>query len=369
VSQRRQQTTEGVPVTEPFPPLPDAPVNRFRNSFDSTPIETLTLIQALETIRTGRYQSEVRVVRAVLAHRGKAAYDKAKAQLPAFTFGGTFAPSRGNAHLQQHSGIVHGDLDHLADVAAVKQAICRDPCTVYAFVSPSGGGLKLGVHVPVVADTAGYQHAWHTVSTAYERRYGGHWDPSGKDISRLCYVSHDLDLFWNPAAETFDVPPAPTPEPRRPQHSVSRQGQAYQGYTARAIDTAVQMIQTAELGTRHHARLRAARLLGGYVAGGLLSEDQAYGALAQALVGHTDDLERALKTVQDGLAYGAAHPITLEALEAERQTWLDARLSTSRNEQSRHEHNAANCDEQGLILLPLRPYAPYRGPRKGVWHG
>jgi hypothetical protein len=83
------------------------------------------------------------------------------------------------------------------------------------------------------------------------------------------------------------------------------------------------MIQTADLGTRHHNRLKAARLLGGYVAGGLLSDDQAYGALSQALVGHTDDLPRSLKTVEDGLAYGRAHPITLEELEAERRRWLE----------------------------------------------
>jgi VirE N-terminal domain len=357
-----------VPVTEPFRRLPDAPVNRFRHSFESTPIETLTLVQALETIRTGRYQAEVRVVRAVLARAGKAAYDKAKARLAAFTFGGTFAPSRGNAHLQQHTGIVHGDLDHLSDVAAVKQAICRDPCTVYAFVSPSGGGLKLGVHVPVVADPAGYQHAWYTVSTAYERRYGGRWDPSGKDISRLCYVSHDLDLFWNPAAEMFDVPPAPIPEPRPPQRSVSRQGHASQGYAARAIDTAVQMIQAAARGTRHHARLRAARLLGGYVAGGMLSEEHAYGMLAQALVGYTEDLPRALKTVQDGLRYGQANPITLNDLEAERQKWIQAHpLSLP---QSHHQPSAPPKSNpwDGIITLPLRPFARRRGINiQGRW--
>jgi hypothetical protein len=361
-----------VPVTRPLPPLPDAPVNRFRNSFDSTPTETLTLIQALETIRTGYYRSEVRLVRAILAHRGKAAYDKAKAQLSAFTFGGVFAPSRGNAHRQQHTGIVHGDLDHLSDVAAVKQAICSHPCTVYAFVSPSGGGLKLWVHVPVVADTAGYKHAWHTVSIAYERRYGGRWDPSGKDISRLRFVSHDPTLYWNPEAVVFEIPPEPVPESRRlipSQPSVSRASDDRQGYAEQAIRTAAQMIEAAELGTRHYTRLKAACLLGGYVAGGLLNEDQAYGALAQALVGHTNNLQRSLKTVQDGLAYGEAHPITIEALEAERQAWLDANRAVAHNGRTRQAHHSANGDEQSLILLPLRPYAPYRGPRKGAWHG
>jgi len=110
-------------------------VNLFRSSFDSVPAQTLTLAQALETIRTGVYQRQVRRVRDVLARDGKRAYDQAKASLPAFAFGVTFVPSRGNAYLREHSGIVHGDLDHLSNVLAAKQALCNDPRTVYAFVN------------------------------------------------------------------------------------------------------------------------------------------------------------------------------------------------------------------------------------------
>jgi VirE N-terminal domain len=231
-------------------------------------------------------------------------------------------PSRGNAYLQQHSGLVHGDLDDVGDVEAVKRALADDRRTVYVFISPSANGVKVGVHVPIVDDDAAYKHAWQAVATEYERLYGVRWDPSGKDISRLCYISNDPDLYMNLDAEEFNIPPAPVLEPRPPQGSVSRRDPWYQGYAERAIHTAVQMIEDAELGTRHHTRLRAARLLGGYVAGGLLSDDQAYGALAQALVDHTEDLQRALKTVEDGLAYGKSHPITVDALEAERQDWL-----------------------------------------------
>jgi hypothetical protein len=318
----------------------------------------MTLAQAMEVIRTDVYQRHVNHVRQVLANQGKDAYDLAKARLPAFAFAGVFVPSRAIANLQQHSGIVHGDLDHLADVPAVKRAICTDPRTVYAFISPSAHGLKIGVHVPIVGDDATYKHAWHTVSTEYEQRYGGRWDPSGKDVSRLCYVSYDPDLYWDPTAVVFEVAPRPIPEPPHPalRRAVPRSGRHFQDYAEQAIRTAVLMIHAAELGTRHSTRLRAARLLGGYVAGGLLSADQAYGALAQALVGHTDDLQRALATVEDGLRYGIAHPITPEKLEAERVAWLE-------------QHTPLRCDGD---LLPLRPYAgyrPYRGGRKGVWHG
>jgi hypothetical protein len=347
--------------------LAHAQINVFHNRFDSTPASTVTLAHALEMIRTGVYADQVRLLQQILTRQGKATYDREKAyRLAAFTFTGRFLPTRGNANLRQHSGIVHGDLDHLRTVVAIKQAIADNPRTAYAFISPSGVGLKLGVHIPLVPDDTAYKHAWHAVSTAYEALYGERWDPSGKDVSRLCFLSHDPALYWNPDAVVFEVPPVPIPKPRppTPQLSVPRQHICHLDYAGQAIRTAGQMIETAELGMRHHTRLKAARLLVGYVAGGLLSEDQAYGALAHALVGHTDDLERALKTVVDGLKYGQAHPITLEALEADRQAWAAQRRPTE-------PLRAPDDPWDGIPTLPLRPYLGYRGitSRRGQLHG
>ena len=62
---------------------------------------------------------------------------------------------------------------------------------------------------------------WQAVADAYQHRYGVPWDPSGKDVSRLCYVSHDPELYLNLNAEVFDVPPAPPPEPRPRRHESS----------------------------------------------------------------------------------------------------------------------------------------------------
>jgi hypothetical protein len=174
---------------------------------------------------------------------------------------------------------------------------------------------------PVPNDPA-YKHTWQAVADEMHQRHGLTWDVSGKDISRLCFVSFDPEISVNLDTEVVPVSPAPPPAPRPPQRSVVHHHTRYQGDAERAVRTAVAMIQSAPLGTRHHTRLKAARLLGGYVAGGLLSEEHAYGALAQALVGHTEDLKGAFKTVEDGLAYGKAHPITLDALEAERQRWI-----------------------------------------------
>jgi hypothetical protein len=244
-------------------PLAHVMVSRFRNSFDSTPIADFNLQFALDGIRNGYYESAVNRVRHVLARHGKRDYDRAKAHLKAFTFGGTFSPSRAKANLSQHSRIVLGDLDHLdsGNLLATKQALCGDPRTTCVFISPSATGLKVGVHVPQVSDDEGYKYAWQVVSMEYAELYGVTWDISGKDVSRLCFVSHDPDLYWNPDAVVFEVPPSPIPKPRppTPQLSVPRQHTGHLDYAERAIQTATQMIQSAELGDRHHARLRAAR--------------------------------------------------------------------------------------------------------------
>jgi hypothetical protein len=334
-------------------------ISAYRDSFHPTPAGTTTLADILYAIRGGRYHAQVTRLRQILAREGKRAYNRAKASLPAVTFAGIFAPTRGNAHLQRHSGIVHGDLDQLSDLRSAKHAIGTDPRTVYVFISPSGTGLKLGVHVTSVADDTAYKHAWQTVRAEYEARYRVAWDPSGKDVSRLCFLSADPEICLNPAPTVFEVASALPPKAYQQSHRPT----PMQLYTdnrdavERAIVTATAMIQSAPPGTRHHTRLRAARLLGGYVAGGLLAEEQAYGALAQAVVGHTDDLELALRTVEDGLRYGQAHPITVEALEAERRAWLEQH----RSQLPRRTAPLSTDPWDGLNTLPLRPYTGWRG--------
>jgi hypothetical protein len=339
-------------------PLDAAQLNLFADTYKPIPIRILTLAEALDQIQTGVYAEQIRYVRRMLT-RGEHSYRAAKNRLPAFTFAGTFTPSRAIPNLQQHTGIALGDLDHLDDVPAVKKVICGDSRTVFVFDSPSATGLKVGVHIPIVVDDTSYKYAWETVSTDYQRLYGGTWDLSGKDVSRLCYVSHDPELYVNLDAEVFDVPPAPPPPP---PPTLPRYEHPYvplddQDYGAQAIRTAVDMIQSAQPGGRHHARLRASRLLGGYVGGGLLSYQEVLSALSNALQGYTDDMSGALKTVVDGLAYGEAYPITRAQKDTERQAWIEAHWPlTPRTHQAPVEHDPW----AGRRTLPLKPYQGLR---------
>ena len=166
----------------------------------------------------------------------------------------------------------------------LRQTLCQDPHVVYCFLSPSREGLKLGVRIEPIADDVAYKHAWGVVAATHLDRYGVTWDPSGKDVSRLCYVSYDPDCYVNLQAEVSPVPPpmVPPPRPSFPRPFTRTAGDHRTRFTQRAIDLAVRMIEQAPEHHQHHTRLRAARLLGGYVAGGLLTYDEAYRGAASA---------------------------------------------------------------------------------------
>jgi hypothetical protein len=300
-------------------------VQRFDNLFNPTPSAELSLTDALQVIAHGTYAAAIQHVRRVWTREGEDAYKAAKAQLPQYTFAGTFAPTRAKANLLLHSEICHADIDHLGDVEQVKQRLSADPCVAYCFTSPRGDGLKYGVRIARVDSDDAYKHAWGTLAAAHLATYGVTWDPSGKDICRLCYVSWDPALYCNPDAQVYDVPlmiiPPPTPRPVPP---VRVPGDRRERYAQRGIDQAVRIIAESVEGGLHAARCRAGYLLGGYVGGGLLSYAEAYDVLLEAVEGHTKHLTAALKTIADCLKAGETKPITEDELDADWEAWKAA---------------------------------------------
>jgi hypothetical protein len=150
-------------------------------------------------------------------------------RLWAFTPAGVFA-KRGNAHLTEASGLVHFDFDNLADLAAAKARLIAEPWTLYTFVSPSGDGLKVAVWADGIVDDRSYKHAWSTALdyfTKYFPDLAVANDKACKDIARLCFVSHDPDLYMNPNALLYAVPRrAPATPPSRPKAARTAKPQA-----------------------------------------------------------------------------------------------------------------------------------------------
>jgi hypothetical protein len=306
-----------------------ASINLFAHARAATPHQTLRMDAALEAIRIGTYARAMVWLRKQHT-AGEAAYSAAKRTLPAYTFAGTFAPTRGTKNLIQHTGIVHGDLDHLGDPEATRAQLTQDPHVLYCFTSPSGAGLKVGVCIKPVGDDLAYKHAWGVVAAAQAARYGVTWDPSGKDICRLCFVAHDPDCYANAHARPMPVPlmvrpsPVPRPVPVRPTAR-----DALRRRVERVMEHAARMIAESVPGHQHHARIRAAYLLGGYIAGGLLTEGEAYTVLQPAVEATAHNTRLAMQDITDCLAAGQAKPITAADLDADWQAWREAHPQTT----------------------------------------
>lgn len=185
----------------------DAIVSCTKHAETSAIAENPTLREALERIRTGVYARQVSHVQAVLDQYGKGdEYRKAKKSLPAFIAAGTFT-KRNNKSLIQHSGVVGFDFDNMADLDAAREAAKLSPHVAYMFVSPSRIGLKIGLRVKPCADDAEHKRAWQAGAEHLREVMGAEVsvDTGCKDVSRLCFVGNDPDLFTNEDATVLHV--------------------------------------------------------------------------------------------------------------------------------------------------------------------
>ena len=320
-------------IQHPEPAGQSPPLSYFRSVTSPQPFRTSSLRDALDDIHGDTYRDLILELRDILVTKGEKVYKRAKTQmLPAYTFGGTFT-HRGNKHLIQHSGIIHADIDNLDDAPGIRARLMDDPHLLFCFVSPSEHGLKLGVWVNPVEDDATYKKAWHQVAAYFQTRYQLTFDPSRKDISGLCFVSWDPHLYYNPEAIRFYL------DDRR------------DWYAEHAIKTAVEIIDASRPGNRHDARIRASNLLGGYVGGGIVGYDIAYIALEEVVRRNTDDFDRSMRTISDGLDHGQGRPFSLEQLEAEREAWRRVHQSNGHRPALHTEEDGDEREEDGRTGL------------------
>lgn len=158
----------------------------------------------LADVAEGRWAGAVGAARAA----GDAEkYARAKRSLPALIFAGVFAQRKKDA-LKAHSGLLCLDLDGKDNPGMapeqMRQIVAADAHTLAAFVSPSGEGLKVLVAVAggdparPPRDAAEHEAAFRAAERHYRDALGLVVDPSGKDVCRLCFVSHDPQLWVAP---------------------------------------------------------------------------------------------------------------------------------------------------------------------------
>jgi len=265
-------------------------------TYKSTQPFYIGIDKAIDRIRTGAIKPLIDQLRAI-QDKDEAKAFKSK-NLPCILFAGTF-DKRNDAGLIQHSGMCILDFDHV-DTAAYKAELSAKPWIVAAFISPSGDGIKAVARIP--AEPNRHRDYFRGIQQALSYMPG--FDQTSINISRICFESYDPDIYFNPTAQEFtdlveDVKAEPTKEQRKA---------IVTDYTK--LNQAVQMVVTAPDGAKHAELLKAARLCGGWVAGGQVDREDALQALQKAIGSrNVSNIQQAYKTIQDGLDYGINAPL------------------------------------------------------------
>lgn len=163
------------------------------------------LLEILQDIKAEKYQSDINSIRYAIHKGDTKTADLIKSRLLGFTTSGTFGASRTKANINSYSQMIGLDFDHipLDELDKLKAVINESEYTFAAFISPSGEGIK--VFIKVNSNATQHTTAYNQVATYYKDLSGFDFDPKCKDITRLCFVSSDSDLFLNENASFFEL--------------------------------------------------------------------------------------------------------------------------------------------------------------------
>lgn len=168
-------------------------------------VEDIDIMDVLSRIREPQNVKFFETVREMYSKGETDDYAKTKKNMTAFTVTGTFKGGRKAELMTSYSRLIILDFDKLGDTLEdVKNAIVADSHTYACFISPSGNGLK--VIVQVATDQEQHADIFNVVADYYGALTGVAVDTSGRDITRLCFVSYDPHLYVNERSEAFSLP-------------------------------------------------------------------------------------------------------------------------------------------------------------------
>ena len=174
------------------------------NYFDSVKESQLKKVEVqkvLQQIQKGYWKNQIDDIRYQIQSGNSVKASEIKSNLPAITISATFKERRKKGYEDNYTGLLHLDYDKLENVEEVKANLISIPYTYAAFISPSGNGVKVLVRSD--NDISGHTKAFNGLRAYYDEIVGVKSDSSVKDITRLCFVSYDCELYLNETSEVF----------------------------------------------------------------------------------------------------------------------------------------------------------------------
>lgn len=170
----------------------------YKNVWDKDGV-VVPVEKVFDAIKNGKYKIIIEKLR---KEKDEKIRQKIKKSLPGASFSGVFS-KRFDKDITRYNGIVQIDIDNPKATPVIKKGLVSDKHVLAYFVSPSGG-MKAFYLVDKDVKYHKY-YSFETIKDYFESRYGVEVDPKCKNLSRLCFVSYDPELYFNPAPEIMDV--------------------------------------------------------------------------------------------------------------------------------------------------------------------
>lgn len=182
---------------------PSPIISHFPHARTNRPDGAVTMANVIDQIRAPSPETAALIAR-IRAEADKAKRRGLKQDLPAVTFGARFETVRRATAPYLPSRWTVVDVDGIDQSTAVVLRARALPGCKLAFLSPSARGVKFVVEVDPTP-TAPDEHKAATIAVmeAYAAALGHEVDPSGKDVTRLCFLSHDPDLVVHEGGTPF----------------------------------------------------------------------------------------------------------------------------------------------------------------------
>jgi len=219
-------------------------------------------VNLITWLTSDKYREKVGEIRKI---GDKVRRDEIKATLPAITPSGEFS-QRCESGLVNHSGLIQIDLDrqdnlHICNWEEVKSELTKLPELAYLGRSVSGTGYW-GL-IPIPADFSKHKLYFEAIEKAFEQ-WGIQLDTKPKNVASLRGYSFDVDGYFNHDALIFSrtIKASANPPKGRIQMEPSY-----------LFSWLLEKMNQAAPGQRHSTRLKIGRLIGGYIASGILPSD------------------------------------------------------------------------------------------------
>lgn len=176
--------------------------NIFENYADMDCSNVVHIHSILKGIGSGRWKEKVLAVRSALPDLKKV--EKEKKRLPAVTFPGVFH-ERVDDGCAVYNKIMIVDIDKISKtkLSALKKKLKTIPW-IYSFFDGPSKGIKILIFMDSVIEWHN-THAFYYIEDLFKEMFDVAIDPSGKNVSRLCFVSYDPDIYINPDPHVLHI--------------------------------------------------------------------------------------------------------------------------------------------------------------------